>query len=68
MAEITDDQWEEFIEVVYKVVKKHPETSFVDLMAMKLDSDVYDDFQVFAKNFLKFSAASYQQVIISSMR
>ena len=48
MAEITDKEWEEFIEVVSKVVRQHPETSFVDTVAMKLDSNVYNDFQVSA--------------------
>ena len=49
MAEITDEEWEELIEVVSDVVRQHPETNFVDLLAYRLDSNIYNDFKVFRK-------------------
>ena len=46
---ISESNWKEFKDEVGKKVKTHPETAFIYTMAMKLNSDTYNDLRVIFK-------------------
>ena len=45
-CKVTEEDWNEFVEVVTSSIKGHQEPSFIDTVALALKDGVYNDYQV----------------------
>ena len=46
-AEIPEDEWREFMDVVTKSIESHQDITFIETMALALDEAVYNNYKVF---------------------
>ena len=45
-SDISKKQWTDFVDIATSVIKRHPDLTFVETVALALDDDVYTTYEV----------------------